>query len=282
MLQRELSEIESATDVEAETLERLTLDAALASLERARPRPPRTALRDRPPPARDRRAHRHVAECDYRRSPPSSRSASRDPRGAERVWRDRVGHRLWEGRSRPSIACKDLRCGRLFQYQVNSGRRRSQMGLFRRQTDELEARLRERSTSRATSSSTRSSAASRWKRTRHKLRPVLGIAVAAVGLAMFGAFGGLSYASSAGRSVVHVISPSGTVTSGSPRSGGVNSVQHATASTEQYGGSTTICHKIGNDRYKLMSFKTTDLPGHKGHGDTLPGPGGRCPGPPIP
>jgi hypothetical protein len=159
------------------------------------------------------------------------------------------------------------------------------MALFRRHGDELESRLRARR--REPGDEFVDGIVSRVSAngTRHRLQLALGVAVAAVGLAMFGAFGGLSYASSATESVAHVISPKPSTTpspSGSVSDGTASTVQSSTASENQYVGKVTICHRPPNGGFTLLAVNANALPGHKGHGDTLPGAGGTCPGPPIP
>jgi hypothetical protein len=158
------------------------------------------------------------------------------------------------------------------------------MRFLRRQTDEIESMLRARRSEPrdelVDAIVNRVAADNQPSR-----RPLaLGIAAAAVGIAMFGAFGGLSYASSATQSVADVISAGPSVkspaTSSAAKSPSVN--QNSTPSTNQYGGSTTICHKLGNGGFNLIAPNNNALPAHKAHGDTLPGPGGTCPGPPIP
>lgn len=51
-----------------------------------------------------------------------------------------------------------------------------------------------------------------------------------------------------------------------------------------YGHKVTICHRTHSHRrpFVLITVSGRALPAHRGHGDTLPGPGGVCPGPPIP
>jgi hypothetical protein len=158
------------------------------------------------------------------------------------------------------------------------------MRFLRRQTDEIEsmlrARRREPRDELVDAIVNRVAADSQPSR-----RPlVLAIAAAAIGIAMFGAFGGLSYASSATQSVADVISagpsakPSKTTSAGK----GSSANQNSSPSTAQYTGKTTICHKLGNGGFNLLSVNDNALPAHKAHGDTLPGPGGTCPGPPIP
>src|SRR5207237_569566 len=52
----------------------------------------------------------------------------------------------------------------------------------------------------------------------------------------------------------------------------------------QYKHKTTICHRTGSSKNPWVIITVSDnaLPAHKAHGDTLVGPGGTCPGPPIP
>jgi hypothetical protein len=56
------------------------------------------------------------------------------------------------------------------------------------------------------------------------------------------------------------------------------------AAEDQYAGKTTICHHTNSKKneWVVITVSNNALPAHKAHGDTLVGPGGTCPGPPIP
>jgi hypothetical protein len=70
--------------------------------------------------------------------------------------------------------------------------------------------------------------------------------------------------------------------SGATSAATTSTVTTMTASTSQYTGKTTICHKLPNGRFNLIAVSNDALPSHKTHGDTLPGAGGTCPGGTIP
>jgi hypothetical protein len=95
----------------------------------------------------------------------------------------------------------------------------------------------------------------------------------AVALAAFGASGGLSYAAKA---VSNADLPGGN--SEAQRNNG------DTPAVNQYAGKTTICHRTSSDSNEFVLITVSDnaLQAHKDHGDTLAGPGGTCPGDPIP
>jgi len=159
------------------------------------------------------------------------------------------------------------------------------MRLFRRPTDALESELRGRKREPRDEFVDQIVSRVSANGTRPRLQLALGVAVVAAGLAVFGAFGGLSYAASATRSVVHVVSPEASTTastSGSASGGTMSRVQNMTASEHQYADKVTICHLPPHGGFNLLTVNANALPGHKRHGDTLPGPGGACPGPPIP
>jgi hypothetical protein len=51
-----------------------------------------------------------------------------------------------------------------------------------------------------------------------------------------------------------------------------------------YAGKVTICHRTHSRKnpFVLITVSRHALPAHKAHGDSFPGPGGTCPGSPIP
>jgi hypothetical protein len=155
---------------------------------------------------------------------------------------------------------------------------------------------------------------------RHRsYRLALTAAVTVVGLTAFGVFGGISYAAKAvaqavhiteaSKAPTHVAAPSSALRTATPQKDKPpkppkppkgtngngngndndnddqnNSSPSSSSSSDQYGGKTTICHKTGSKKnpYVLITVSNNALPAHKAHGDTLPGPGGTCPGPSIP
>jgi hypothetical protein len=159
---------------------------------------------------------------------------------------------------------------------------------FRRQTDELEAKLRARRREPRDEFVDAIVDSVSAEHARPKRQVVLGVAAAAVGITVFGAFGGLSYASSASHSVVDAVSPiirdePSTSKSSTGGSGGsLATSQSSTPSKAQYTGTTTICHRTSAGNYTLITTSQSSLPAHMAHGDVPPGPGGTCPGPPIP
>ena len=104
------------------------------------------------------------------------------------------------------------------------------------------------------------------------LRLALAGMLLAVALAAFGAFGGLSYAA-------EVVSNAELPGASSEAKQNGNS-----PAANQYGGKTTICHHTSSEtnEWVLISVSDNAIPAHKEHDDTLAGPGGTCPGPPIP
>jgi hypothetical protein len=150
----------------------------------------------------------------------------------------------------------------------------------------------------------------------HRLgyRPALVTGLTVVALAIFGAFGGIGYAAKAVRQAANVVQApkhdeslsahpqTGTQSAnqvatrnndkpkdnGKPKGGGggssSSSSESPSSSSDQYEGKTTICHKTDSKKnpWVLITVSNSALPAHKAHGDTLPGPGGTCPGPPIP
>jgi hypothetical protein len=108
----------------------------------------------------------------------------------------------------------------------------------------------------------------------------------ATALAVFGAFGGLGYAAKSARTATHLIEASKPAATGHQNTSGSKAAgrSNATAASNQYAGKTTICHRTHSAKnpFVLITVSNNALPAHKAHGDTLPGPGGTCPGPPIP
>jgi hypothetical protein len=153
----------------------------------------------------------------------------------------------------------------------------------------------------------------------HRLgyRPALATGLTVVSLGIFGAFGGVSYAAKAVRQAVNVVQApkhdenasahlqTGTQNGnqdasqdnqgkpkddGKSKGGGDEAVSSSSddetdsPSSDQYEGKTTICHKTSSETnpWVLITVSNNAIPAHKKHGDTLPGAGGTCPGPPIP
>ena len=146
------------------------------------------------------------------------------------------------------------------------------MKRFSRREDQLEARLRARrrepSDAVVRSVESRIDAAPRPRALRLAFAGIL----TAVALAAFGASGGLSYAAKA-------VSNADLPGARSEAKQNGNS-----PAANQYGGKTTICHRTGSETnpWVLITVSDNALKAHKDHGDTLAGPGGTCPGAPIP
>lgn len=151
------------------------------------------------------------------------------------------------------------------------------MKRFSRREDQLESRLRARRREPGDtflrSVESRIEAAPRPR----ALRLAVAGMLLAVALAAFGASGGLSYAAKAAKAVSIRDSPG--LASEQARNNNGNS-----PAANQYGGKTTICHHTSSEtnEWVLISVSDNAIPAHKEHGDTLAGPGGTCPGPPIP
>jgi hypothetical protein len=112
-----------------------------------------------------------------------------------------------------------------------------------------------------------------------------------------GAFGGIGYASSATSSFARAVEPHHNLHLGTPShpgegrvegtdssAGNSPSASSSTPASDEYVGKTTICHRTGSSRHPfvIIAVSNNALPAHTAHGDTLTGPGGTCPGPPIP
>jgi hypothetical protein len=128
------------------------------------------------------------------------------------------------------------------------------------------------------------------KRTGGVLRVAFAAGLTVVGLVMLGAFGGIGYASSAAHSLVSSVTssdgPKGKGGGGDHGKAAANRGNSAnvSAAADQYVGKTTICHHTHSQTnpWVVITVSNNALPAHKAHGDTLVGPGGTCPGPPIP
>jgi hypothetical protein len=150
--------------------------------------------------------------------------------------------------------------------------------------DELEARLRARRTEPRAEFVSVLTERLRLGRSEWKLRLAL-VATLTIGVVTaFAALGGIGYAASAAKSLATSIGSSQNTQSGN--SGGGNQQggnQNQTSAENQYPTKTTICHRTGsaNHPYEVITVSNNALPAHKAHGDTLVGPGGTCPGPPI-
>jgi hypothetical protein len=131
----------------------------------------------------------------------------------------------------------------------------------------------------------------------HGRRIAVAAVMSAVGLAVFGAFGGLSYAAEAisqasGIPIVKTSSGAGQQDGDRPQGSRSIGVRPPNPGQGQYGRTTVICHRKGstgkipphNSFWVLIRVNNNALPAHKAHGDTLPNPDPPppCPGPPIP
>ena len=156
---------------------------------------------------------------------------------------------------------------------------------FRKREDELETRLRG-ARPEARSDFVRTLAGELEDAPRSRARRLaLAAILTAMALAAFGAVGGLSYAGKA------VSLGADESVSHSQRGGNDEDDDNGleddddTPAANQYAGKITICHRTSSETnpFVLISVSVNAVPAHKrNHGDTLPGPGGTCPGPPIP
>ena len=125
------------------------------------------------------------------------------------------------------------------------------------------------------------------RRTGAKLRIAVAAGLTAAGLAMFGVFGGIGYASSAAHSFVSAITSSGGKGNvghdGGLKAASPSANSSPSAANDQYVGKTTICHRTHSAKnpFVIITVSNNALPAHKAHGDTLVGPNNTCPGPPI-
>jgi hypothetical protein len=138
---------------------------------------------------------------------------------------------------------------------------------------------------------------------RRSYRLAFAAALTALAIAAFGAVGGLGYAAKAvargadeavslsqrgGNSIAANNNNNGNNNNGNNNNGNNNNgdddEDDDTPAENQYKGKTTICHRTRSERnpFVLITVSNNALPAHQRHGDTLAGPGGTCPGEPIP
>jgi hypothetical protein len=127
------------------------------------------------------------------------------------------------------------------------------------------------------------------RRTGGKLRIAVAAGLTAAGLAMFGVFGGIGYASSAAHSFVSAITSSGGNANVNHDGGlkAANASPNASPSSanDQYVGKVTICHRTESAKnpWVMITISVNAIPAHRAHGDRQLGPNGDCnpPGPPL-
>ena len=124
------------------------------------------------------------------------------------------------------------------------------------------------------------------KRSGGNLRVAFALSLTIAALVSFGAFGGIGYASSAGHSFASALTlhDSHSGKANHNNHGNNLKVGNGSAADDQYVGKTPICHRTHSQTnpFVVISVSNNALPAHKSHGDTLVGPGGTCPGAPIP
>src|SRR6266542_1562407 len=97
-------------------------------------------------------------------------------------------------------------------------------------------------------------------------RVALAAGLTAIALAVFGAFGALSYAAKSLETASHGLGATAPA----------GNAAHATPAQDQYVGKTTICHRTESQKnpFVVITVSNNALPAHAGHGDTLVGLGG--------
>jgi hypothetical protein len=147
---------------------------------------------------------------------------------------------------------------------------------------------------------------------KYRVQVALAAALMLCSLVTFGALGGVGYASSAAKAfATSIVSSQGTTKADQPSPKGQGNNQNQQGQTQnqqgqtqnqqgqtqnqqgendevtsadgEYPDKTTICHRThsSTNPWVVITVSNNALPAHAGHGDTLVGPGGSCPGPPI-